>query len=105
MLAIFSLQIHYNIETIQLRFLRMLSERGSQNITFNCRNTLIDTSNHEIQLQTKNGMTYQMNSINNHSLQYNTIKDECKVVLNIGLVLPTDLFCCRLIMDKRLYPL
>jgi ABC-type polar amino acid transport system ATPase subunit len=69
------------METIQLRFLRMLSEHGSQNITFNCRNTLIDLSNHEIKLRTKNGMIYQIYSFNDDSLRYNIIKDECKVIL------------------------
>jgi hypothetical protein len=58
----------------------MLSEQGSQNITFNCRNTFIDLSNHEIKLRTKNGMIYQIYSFNDDSLRYNIIKDECKVI-------------------------
>lgn len=59
----------------------MLSERGLQNITFNCHNTFIDLSKHDIKLRTKNGMTYQMYSFNDDSLRYNIIKDECKVML------------------------
>jgi hypothetical protein len=68
------------METIQLRFLRMLSEQGSQNITFICRNTIIDILNHDIKLRTKNGMIYQMDSFNDASLRYKIIKDECKVI-------------------------
>jgi len=60
----------------------MLSEQGSQNITFNCRNTFIDLSNHEIKLRTKNGMIYQIYSFNDDSLRYNIIKDECKVIFS-----------------------
>ncbi len=75
-------QFSYNIETNQLRFLRMLSEQGSQTITFNCRNTIIDISNYDIKLRTKNGMIYHMYSSNDDSLQYNIIKDECKVIFS-----------------------
>jgi hypothetical protein len=58
----------------------MLSEQGSQNITFNCRNTRIDISKHDIKIRTKNGMSYHMYSFNDDSLQYHIIKDECKVI-------------------------
>ncbi len=57
----------------------MLSEQGSQNITFNCQNTIIDILKHDVKLRTKNGMIYQMDSFNDDSLRYNIIKDECKV--------------------------
>ncbi|CAF4166574.1 unnamed protein product, partial [Rotaria sp. Silwood2] len=69
---------NYDIETIQLRFLRILSEQASQNIIFNCGNTNIDILNHDVKLRTKNGMMYQMYSLSDDSLRYNIIKDECK---------------------------
>lgn len=57
----------------------MLSERAIQNITIHCRNTLIDLNQHDIKLQTKNGMIYQMYSFTDDSLRYHIIQDECKV--------------------------
>jgi len=71
----------------------MLSEQGSQTITFNCRNTIIDLSKYDIKLRTKNGMIYRMYSFNDDSLRYNIIKDECKVNL-FFLLFFYDLFFC-----------
>jgi len=87
----------------------MLSEQGSQTITFNCRNTIIDISNYDIKLHTKNGMIYQMYLFNDDSLRYNIIKDECKVIfiIIISRFFLYDFFfiCSIIIMVKQFYRL
>jgi hypothetical protein len=75
----------------------MLSEQGLQNITFNCRNTFIDPSYHDIKLRTKNGMIYQMSSFNDDSLRYTVIKNECKVI--ILLIHEFFLVCILLVLS------
>ncbi|CAF1592132.1 unnamed protein product, partial [Rotaria magnacalcarata] len=71
-------ELIYDMETIQLRFLRILSEQGSQTVIFNCHSGNIDVLKHDIKLRTKNGMIYRMHSLNDDSLRYNIIKDDCK---------------------------
>lgn len=73
-------QFNYDIEAIQLRFLRILSEQGSQYVIFDCHNTNIDILNHDIKLRTKNGMIYHKQTNGDDTLRYDIIKHDCKVI-------------------------
>ncbi|CAF0854342.1 unnamed protein product, partial [Didymodactylos carnosus] len=77
-------EFEYDIETIQLRFLRMLSDKAYQNITYHCRKTIAAYDNSKqdysraIRLRTKNSVLYEAKPINDATLQYEILKDDCK---------------------------
>lgn len=78
-----SFQMKYSFEPSQLVFLRILSDRARQNITYHCRKSVAwydketDDYSHSIKIMGDNGIEFHASSSN--KFRPTIIKDDCHV--------------------------